>query len=177
MAALATVTQLELHVRRPIVAGSTAEAEATQALEGASAVVRGYARQTFTAVTETVTLPGTWDTVLLLPQRPVTAVTSISIDDTAVTMTDVDWRRDGTMQGVAWGGDLATVTVNYSHGYTAVPDDVRHVVLNLAARIWDNPTAVRQQTVGSFSESVTLPALQAWETVVLDRHRRRTAAL
>jgi hypothetical protein len=46
----------------------------------ASDVVRRYTRQQITQATETITLPGNWDNTLVLPQRPITAVSNVLIN-------------------------------------------------------------------------------------------------
>lgn len=54
---------------------------ATRLIELASAMVRRYTRQDLTAVAgDVITLPGTWGHTIMLPQRPVTAVTSVVIN-------------------------------------------------------------------------------------------------
>ena len=54
---------------------------ATRLLAIASAMVRRYTRQDLTTVAgDIITLPGTWGHTIMLPQRPVTAVTSVVIN-------------------------------------------------------------------------------------------------
>jgi hypothetical protein len=52
----------------------------TRLLSMASDVVRRYCRQNITSSTDTIVLPGNWDNVLTLPQRPVTNVSSVLIN-------------------------------------------------------------------------------------------------
>ena len=53
----------------------------------ASDVVRRYTRQQITQATETIVLPGNWDNTLVLPQRPITAVSSVLINGATPTYT------------------------------------------------------------------------------------------
>lgn len=56
----------------------------------ASAIVRRYTRQTITqVVNDVVTLPGNWGNTLPLPQRPVTSVSSVVINN--VTAPSTQW--------------------------------------------------------------------------------------
>lgn len=86
-------------------------------LTQASDVVRRYTRQTLNFVAgDTVTLPGNWDNILTLPQRPITAVNSVLINGSAPTsysvwktLDDVLYISTGAYQpdfGVLlWGGN------------------------------------------------------------------------
>ena len=54
---------------------------ATRLLAMASGIVRRYTRQDLTLVTgDVITVPGTWGHTIMLPQRPVTAITSVVIN-------------------------------------------------------------------------------------------------
>mgnify|MGYP000880065205 CR=1 FL=1 len=68
--------------------------------------------------------------------------------------TDIDVARAGAVLASA----SATARRQTGHLYvdeegelTAVPDDVTAVVVQLAARLWSNPTGATQQTEGPFS--------------------------
>lgn len=145
----------------------------------ASARVRGYVRQEITAGTSTIVVRGP---VVLLPQRPVTAVTSIVDSDTdpdnPYTLEDHEWtlRNGGFLETPHFGGNL---TVTYSHGFATLPDELIELVCGVAARLGEvNPAAaagVQQETGGS--ESVTygfdsynaISELSTGEKRVLDR--------
>jgi hypothetical protein len=145
----------------------------------ASARVRGYIRQDITAGTSTITVRGP---VVLLPQRPVTEVTSIVDNDTdpdnPYTLEADEWRlrNGGFLETPKFGGNLE---VTYSHGYATLPDELIELVCGVAARLSEvNPAAaagVQQETGGS--ESVTygfdsynaISELSTGEKRVLDR--------
>lgn len=76
---LASQADVEATLGRPL---TTLEATyITRLLELASGIVRRYTRQTISAVTsDIITLPGNWGQTLTLPERPVTAVTSVTIN-------------------------------------------------------------------------------------------------
>jgi len=122
----------------------------------ASARVRAYVGMEISAGTATVTVRGP---SVLLPQRPVTSVTSVkdaSDPDNLVTLTTDEWvlRAGGVLEVPAYGGNLE---VAYSYGWSTVPDAVVEVVCAVASRMANSSAAaasgVQQETGGS--ESVT----------------------
>lgn len=182
MASLATATQLATHV------GATVDtARAQQALNIASAVVRSETGQTFEAGTSTVALPTPHGQWLTLPQRPVTAVTTITIDGLAVT----DFTRYGNrlFRFAGWTASSITapvVTVTYSHG-GAVPDDVLGVVLAIAADVVENQRGLTSETEtiddytytwrASDTEQGSLASVELAQIIRAYRRRPLTVAL
>lgn len=134
---------------------------ATLLAQLASDAVREDLRQQIDSVTdETITLWGDNGEILMLPQRPVTAVSAVSLAgqdlvpvqvNETTTMLMYDWRPDGSLRRVVYGGSFyagelyykwpfgVAVTVTYSHGYTTVPSAMKHVALELAAGVYANP--------------------------------------
>ena len=105
-------------------------------LGAVSEAVREAAGTPISAVTSTVTLTGSQERWLALPGGPVTAVTSVSLDDEVLT----DWRlRDGRLwRRCGWQSDCgpSDVEVTYSHGLATVPADVvRLVCMYVAAGV------------------------------------------
>lgn len=144
----------------------------------ASARVRGYTRQTITATTNTLIARGP---TVLLPERPVnsvTSVTDISDPDNTVTLTDDEWvlRPGGVLETPNYGGNLSIV---YTAGWATLPDELLELVCGIANRLSNILTGaasgVQQETGGS--ESVTygfdsynaISELTTGEKRVLDR--------
>jgi hypothetical protein len=102
-----------------------------------------------------------------LPQRPVTAVTSVAIDETVLDANT--WYLDGDeLVRASWPagsesyfftggygrgflGPLRTLTVVYSHGYETIPAVVKATTLEAVVRVWVNPGAVARETIGDVS--------------------------
>jgi len=172
VADLATTDDLEDRLGRTL---STAEAARAPALlVDASAAIRNYTRQMFTAFTgDTVRLRPV-GTVLRLPQRPVTAVNSV----TAIGWAGIPnlllpvgfWGWDGIDQveiapfnsdvwlnlpTVELAGDLPdTYEVNYDHGDATVPDDVIAVCCGAVLRVLLSPSLVEgmsSERIGAYS--------------------------
>lgn len=118
---LATAAEL---ARLPGMAGVDTDT-ADLLLQMATGVVQGVVRQRLVAVTaDQITLLGTADADLWLPERPVVAVTAVTVDGVAVT----DWRLFGPRLRRACGWSdyppvPAEVSVTYDHGYD--PEDYR----------------------------------------------------
>lgn len=101
-------------------------------LELASAEIRGYTEQMLSQVTdEVVVFEPTWSQTLYLPERPVTAVTLVTVK--AVATTDyrlVDERKivRGSDPNVLTSLDWSFgATVTYSHGYAETTEPYKSV--------------------------------------------------
>jgi len=127
--------------------------EAAIVLDWACNAVRTAAEQTFNKVSgETIYLDGTDTDALVLPQLPVTKVSSVSVlsapsNGTWTTAGSADWTLNGSgtlyavdragtaLFGACWPKGRQNVSVNYDHGYTTVPADVAGVALAFAHRL------------------------------------------
>lgn len=190
MAALASVSELADWLGITIAAGADTN-RAQQLLDTMSGLARRQARQTFELVTsDTVDLRGTYEPVLKLPEQPVVAVNSVTFDGTALTSSQWEllphgrlFRTNTTVSdrkhhaAGTWGGPLYVVTVDYDHGWSSVPDDVKGVVLAAAARAWANPQSALYESVGTyrigFSNQQQVSALTAFEVELLKTYRPR----
>ena len=141
-------------------------ADATRAVMArhcAHGLIRSYCRQNITRSTYTASLPVEAGSdgyyVVRLPQRPVFAVSSVTVNGTAYTSgTDYSW--DGVSDHVrlayrewstaAFQGEPRAV-VAYTAGYVAAPAAVRAVALSVAARAYDNPSGLRSESIDDYS--------------------------
>jgi len=142
-------------------------------LADASAVVRNFTRQVFTVATTTENIRPIGDRVVLR-QRPVSAVTAVSLVDTLYTGNILAlpmgaWMWDGGQE--VWLGAITSVInlpdditellqyqipliqVTYAHGFDPMPDDVISVVCSMVCRALDipGPVSVASSTVGALS--------------------------
>jgi hypothetical protein len=113
-------------------------------LEMATAEVQAAARQRLVQVVDDqLTIMGTTDSWLELPERPVTAVSEVAIDGSPVA----DWKRFGARlwRQCGWAScpyEPATVTLTYTHGYPADDEALElatKMVYGLAANMFANP--------------------------------------
>jgi hypothetical protein len=133
-------------------------------IELVSADVQIAAGREILAGTGTHLLAGTWGSDLVLPQTPVTSVTSVSVNGVALGSGDYAWnsrallRRGGTFDeagadpgSATWGGPSSTISVTYAWGEEAVPTWAKSVTLRAIARVVGNPSQVTQESLGVYS--------------------------
>jgi hypothetical protein len=126
---------------------------ATLALDDASDAFELEADTKFSSTAATYTTEGYGQDVIALPRLPVIAVQSVTVDGVAVT----DYARRGAnlYRILRWGGTsyyAADVVVAYTYGYTAVPGAVELAVLQLAAELYEHPSAgVSMEQIDDFS--------------------------
>jgi hypothetical protein len=144
------------------------DAVATVVLTMASGAIRDDLEQeiTFRAGDE-LTLPPDGHGVLLLPELPVVAVSAVTLDGSAVV--DPAWTRAGVLSGLLG----ASATVTYDHGHTVVPDGIKAVCMQAAARAFDSPTQLKTENTGPFALSRVALGVQLTdqEKRALDRYR------
>lgn len=161
-------------------------------LDLVSDAMRGVMGQTITVGSSTVELSGTWDRVLRLPERPVTAVTSVTVngvellEGTGWTLTPRGLRRGtvaqwgeytgtpGAVGGTVpnWGGPDTTIGVDYTHGYTVVPGDLKAVCLGSMERRLSTPAGVRSETLEDYQVTYMSEAAMAGPVSFTDDDRR-----
>jgi len=101
-------------------------------IELASAEIRGYTDQELSQVTvDVVVFEPTWSQTLYLPERPVTAVTSLTVK----AVTDTNWRLlderklvRGSDPNVLTSADWSYgATVTYTHGYAETTEAYKSI--------------------------------------------------
>jgi len=164
-------TAYDLAARLQIDPDTMNQDTATLFAQLASDAVRADVRlQVDFVLDDVVTLYGDNSPTLMLPQRPVTDVTSVVFDgeslapvtpdSTAGTTSMYDWRPEGTLLRVTSSGNAwlpealcywprgVPVTVTYSHGWTSPPAPMVSVALELAAAAYSNPELYDSGRIG-----------------------------
>lgn len=164
----------------------SADAGALLAVESADQLVRTLTEQDFEPLTSTVYLDGTGTDAIFLPQRPVNAVGTVTVNGTIDT--DFTFTADGRLTRADSGESYATwteqpagywpagrqnIAVTYEHGGT-VPEDVRMVAIMAAYRLVTQGGAISEQ-VGGVTRRYAIAAgdLSAAERAILRRYRGR----
>jgi hypothetical protein len=116
---------------------------------------------------DVVTVYGDSGQIVVLPQKPVTAVSSVVVQGRTLDPKEYNWRDNGRLYRVVFAGteyaDMQTwlwpfgipITVTYSHGYDTVPSLVKQVALELAVSAYLNPAMAVTQTAGPYSSTYT----------------------
>lgn len=140
-------------------------ATATLALETATGwIQREVGHRVLEVTNETITLDG-GDHTIYLPGRPVTAVGAVATTDNYGTVENpvlnIDYRVRGyrlirSGYRTVWP---EKVDVVYSYGYNSasVPQVIRGICLSAAARVYSNPSGVKQETVGAVTMIYNTP--------------------
>lgn len=169
----AFATNADLATRLGVTLTSEMETRADALLADASDVIRDEVGQQITETTETITIPGTTDERILLPQRPVISVASVTLDGTELGE-GTDWFLEGNEivrmpssitlgvdtiinsefsfpLGTGFGWEEQTLTITYTHGYATVPGKVKAICLEMVVRVWVNPGSVAREAIGDTS--------------------------
>ncbi len=136
------------------------QARATAALDAVCASIRRYCSQRFDYVeSDVITVSGTGKQALLLPELPVVAVNSVTINkDETSELAVTDYRLLDPDAGLLWrptavwpwGG--VNITVDYDHGYADIPADLIEVAVHLAHEsVTAIPSQLRSETIGGYS--------------------------
>jgi hypothetical protein len=160
---LATPQQLASYLQSDLDA-----ATADVLLNAATAVVQEAAggQRILQVVDDTFTTVGLTDSWLTLPQIPVTAVESVELDGTALTLGAAGdatttyrvvgnrlWRTDGWQTYI---GEPSEVTGVYTHGYPTGHQRLelaRMATLALAAVPYSNPSGATQVKIDDYAEA------------------------
>ncbi|QLQ11177.1 MAG: hypothetical protein HZY75_13340 [Nocardioidaceae bacterium] len=123
----------------------------------AFAAVRRFCRwHVFPSQQETATVDGTGTNKLVLKTLHLTDITSVTINDQAIE--DYTWDTGGivTRSRGRWPRGIKNITIDFTHGYPNVPDDLDAVLESIAARAGAFPIAgAEQQNAGPFGVRFT----------------------
>ena len=139
----------------------TADNGALMAVDAACDIIRDITEQDFNQATSTVALDGTDTDALVLPQRPVIAAGTVTVNGVPVTdyvaPTPDGFLYRGTASSSSWEpkwpAGRQNIRVTYDHGYTFagtvnnIPRSVRMVAIMIASRLVVQGVA-QSETVG-----------------------------
>lgn len=176
MAPLATVGELETHLQRTF----DDQGQADMALALASGAVRAYCGWELARETTTFQVDGQGGTILTLPTLELIDVLEIRIADEVqalnLPVTDygrITWWRKGQLYRHAGWPARSVIEVDCIHGYDPVPDLVKLVTLDLAARTISNPEGLVSATSGQVSRTWASSGSQTMSALherLLDRY-------
>lgn len=177
--AFATADELLVFLGREDPWSDAELAQVEQLLDLVTAEIQAEIGQTIEDGTTTVSLAGSWSRDLELPERPITAVTSVSLNGSVLPTGSWDWNGLRTIRygvtfegttgdwidvdvipyhgatwfdsGLRWGGPTSVISVTYTHGGT-VPNDLKLITLRVAARSMASPSGdIRSEALGAYS--------------------------
>lgn len=160
MTVLATLADLKVYLSLP--SGATSEdTELTRMLDASSAMAESFIERTLATGARTEKRSGHNRDVLYLKDWPVTAVASVVMDGVAIPLSP-----DGIQTGYLFDSESVylvgrmftdgrrNVTINYTAGYAAIPSDIVHAVIEIAAQTYREKQWVGLQSKSLASETV-----------------------
>jgi hypothetical protein len=150
MALYATLAELASYMQRTV-----DNSTGTLLLTIASDLFCERARTRFESNATTYSEPGTGESTLILPKAPIIAVSAVRVGGVVVTdytrMGQQLYRRIGW--GTWWAFPPTLIEVDYTYGYTVVPDDVKGAVLETAAGAYENPVSpnIARESIDDYS--------------------------
>lgn len=151
MASFATPADLQTFLGLPSIDTTRAQ----QLLDDATALIKEATDQFIEAVTGEVIRLGSLDRdTLLLPERPVTAVTLVKVDGVTIPSSDYIFTSAGFLQRVAgaetWLAGPLGIEVTYNHGFATIPSDIKTICKGAAARALTMNERGASEPMGSF---------------------------
>lgn len=157
--ALASPADLAAYLHRDEAELNVAAAEL--ALAGASGAVQDWCRWDIAYEERTFTVDGSGHRFLLLPTLHLVSVQEVRLDGEALDADDYTWSVSGQLDRAAgWPRRFRCVEVDCHQGYEPVPDLVRLITLERAARQYENPQRLSAKSVGGVSHSYDLTELE-----------------
>jgi hypothetical protein len=151
----ATEYDLATHLQQDLDTSS-----ATLALELATGAIQDEAGWRIVAETVAGYLCSPSANMVVLPTAHLTALAMTDAGAPLVQGVSMLWSTNGLVLRKAYNGMLdvpfyGPVVATFTHGYPAnqLPQTLRGLCLNIAARLYDNPTGLRSESVGQASET------------------------
>lgn len=147
MVQYASAAELAVHLGHDV-----DQAKADLLLKTASSRFSRAADTWFATVSATHTVAGNGSRTLKLPNKAVQSVTSVTIAGNAIT----DYTRiNSTLYRMSGFGRCTfppdEVVVQYTHGYTAVPDDVKGAVLDMVEVAYEVMAGLTAEQIDDYS--------------------------
>ena len=150
-------------------------------IASASRFIESWVGRTITSVTYTETFNGDGHARLVLPNYPVTAVSSVTIDGSpipaAAPAAPNGYLFDALvlyLNGYAFARGVQNVTVVYTAGYASVPPDLAQACIELVALRYKERDRVGQGSKSVGGETITFTVAEMTESVraTLSRYRK-----
>lgn len=198
--ALSTQTQVEQLLQ--INFGSDTDEACAQYIAFADGLIVSYIGFNPEAdAARTETHDPTWTDELWVERPPIRAVTSVTVDGTALSLSDTSgylWYESGRLlrTGHVWSSDPQGIVVVYDAGYATVPADISFVSASIAARMMQAGASALPEggslagvksisldgsdsvSFGDASLDITaVEIMSPMDIMILDPYRRRTAGV
>lgn len=114
--------------------------------------------------------------IIQLPFFPITDITSVKSVRTGVEVGWWDWDDFDTVCELC---PFETVDITLDYGFAAAPNDLEIVARSVVRRMMENPSNIRQQTVGAISETYASvgDSLSSFEDDILSKYEPYATSL
>lgn len=176
--ALASLADLKAYLS---ISTSADDATLTRLLDAASSWFESQVGRTLALAARTEVQDGNGGRSIVPHHYPVTEITSVTIDGVVIPSapdaTSDGWALvDGViaLRGYKATTGIANVSITYSAGYLAIPDDIQQAVIEVAADRYRYRTRVGEVSKSLGGESVSFVSFQTPFAVqtVIDAYRR-----
>lgn len=147
----------------------------------ASAFVEGWLNRNILSATYTATVDGPGGTVLTLPNYPITAVSAVTVDGTAIpastgaTISGYVFDANAVkLRGYTFAAGILNVSISYTAGYATVPGDVEQAVIDIVCRKYRGLERIGLVSKGMAGETTTYAQsdMSADTKSLLNQYRR-----
>ncbi len=173
MVSFATVAELGSYLDRDLLAEA---ARAQLLLDSATDVIKSETGQVIGRVdNDIVVLNGDGEEAVYLPERPVTALLEVKVNDVVVAVDKYQWTREGTLTKTndRWPTTRQSIAVRYNHGFDPIPAIVKGVCLQAAARAYTNPAGHTSETIGPQTQNYSKVDSRAGASIHLLEEEKR----
>jgi len=138
-------------------------------ITAASTWIKSWTNRDFTSGSYTQKLDGNDSDGIILDQFPITAVSALSIDGTAVDLSTVTW--DGPLLMLTDGNTFnlgkQNVVVSYTAGFAAIPADIEQACIEIVAWRYTERQRVQQSSKSMGGEVVSFQTAEAPKSTIV----------
>lgn len=144
------------------VSSATDDALLARLVSASSAYVETWLNRSILSATYSDTRDGNGRTRMMLPQAPVTAISSVTVDGVAVpaattaTMSGYVFTETSVgLRGYTFTSGMNNVVIQYTAGFDVVPTDVEQAVIELIGRRYKERDRIGLVSKGLAGETIT----------------------
>jgi phage gp36-like protein len=165
--------------------GSSNDTLLQQLLTSASVAIESYCNRDFVSKAYTKTFDGSGGNALVLPDYPITAVASVTVNGqtipaaASVTGTGYSFSENTiVLNGYIFTRGWANITVTYTAGYTTIPDDLVQACCG-TVQYWLNDRQRGGETsrsMGGQTITYSTEDMPKWVKTILNQRKRTYTA-
>ena len=154
MTDLTTLNNVKSYLRLTI---TTSDAEIQRLITATSSLIRSWINRDITSTSYIDFLNGTGSKMILLPNYPITAISSLFINDILIDVSKYAFTDTSIIlkDGLKFTYDKSNIEVHYIAGFSSVPYDIEQVCIELVAKKFKSEERIGIKSKGLAGESVS----------------------